>query len=528
MYFGPPNTFASGARGLAERELGDRMADAPLDALGAERDLVVALALPPLRGAVRVADRHPHDRDRRVDAADRDDARDPAAGAHDHLAADLLAEDPVRRADVAAALRRDGRAPSGRARARGSPRPPRRRPAFLVARRLSSERSKRRSSSSRPITFGVEDAQGLLEQLLPGLGRPRGRRSWCRLASAGQCRQAWGGLGKDARRRSATTTRGGAGSPIRRQIERIERLAIPPAWHDVWISPSPRAKLQATGYDKAGRKQYLYHPDYRAAQEQAKYDKLIRFAEKLPELRATMAEHLDKDGLDRERVSAIALRLINLGWFRVGSERYARESRTYGITTLTKRHVTVRGHRIALAFRGKHKIQVRTTLVDEELAAAMTRALLAAKGARVFQYEWEGDRLQPDEQAPERLREALSRAGVHGEGLPDLGRHVDSRRSRSPSERPRRLPGDEDRREALGRRRDAAVAAELGNTPAVCRASYVSPAVVDQYLEGRTIEDFRPRHLRVVGARDTGLDAEEQALLSLLRSWRIRQARAAA
>src|SRR5712691_3159142 len=119
------------------------------------------------------------------------------------------------------------------------------------------------------------------------------------------------------------------------RLERVEQLAIPPAWKDVWISPSPRAKLQATGYDKAGRKQYLYHSSYRTAQEQAKYERLIRFAEKLPELRAVMAEHLDKDALDRERVSAIALRLISLGWFRVGSERYAKEAGTYGITTLT-------------------------------------------------------------------------------------------------------------------------------------------------------------------------------------------------
>src|SRR4051812_9161969 len=172
-------------------------------------------------------------------------------------------------------------------------------------------------------------------------------------------------------------------------VERIERLAIPPAWKDVTISPSRRAKLQATGYDRAGRKQYLYHPDFRAAQEQAKYDGLIRFAERLPALRIAMAEHLDRDGLDRERVSAIALRLINLGWFRVGSERHARESRTYGITTLTRRHVAVRGHRISLSFRGKHQIQVRTTLVDDELAAAV-KELLAEKGARVFKYEWEG------------------------------------------------------------------------------------------------------------------------------------------
>jgi len=311
------------------------------------------------------------------------------------------------------------------------------------------------------------------------------------------------------------------------KIERIERLAIPPAWRDVSISSSGRAKLQATGRDKAGRKQYLYHPDYRAAQEQAKYDRLIGFAEKLPDLRATMAAHLDNDTLDRERVSAIALRLINLGWFRVGSERYARESGTYGITTLRKRHVTLRGNRICLAFRGKHKIQVRTTLVDEELAASL-KELLAVKGARVFEYEWEGSlynltskrlndyvklHLGPDYTAKDfrtwggTLTAAVAlaeHAGRHG--FPET--KTDEKRSIA----------------AVMRR----VADQLGNTPAVCRASYVSPAVVEQYLEGRTLEDFRPRHLRVVGARELGLDAEEQALLSLLRSWRIRQARAAA
>jgi DNA topoisomerase-1 len=311
------------------------------------------------------------------------------------------------------------------------------------------------------------------------------------------------------------------------KIERIEKLAIPPAWTDVCIAAGPRAKLQATGRDKAGRKQYLYHADYRAAQEEAKYDKLIRFAEKLPELRATMAGHLDNDELDRERVSAIALRLINLGWFRVGSERYVRESGTYGITTLTKRHIEVRGNRITLSFRGKHKIQVRTTLVDEELAVAM-RELLTVKGARVFQYEWEGTRYNL---TSKRLNDYVKLY---------LGPEFSAKDFRTwggtliaaveLAERARRDGFPET--EPAGKRSVSAVmrrvAQQLGNTPAVCRASYVSPAVVEQYLDGRTIEDFRPRHLRVVGARQLGLDAEEQALLSLLRSWRIRQARAAA
>jgi DNA topoisomerase I len=311
------------------------------------------------------------------------------------------------------------------------------------------------------------------------------------------------------------------------KIERIEKLAIPPAWKDVCISPSTRAKLQATGYDKAGRKQYLYHADYRASQEQAKYDKLIRFAEKLPELRATMAEHLDNEGLDRERVSAIALRLINLGWFRVGSERYVRESRTYGITTLTRRHVAVRGNRVMLSFRGKHKIQVRTTLVDQELADAM-KDLLKLKGARVFQYVWED---KPYNLTSHRLNDYVKLymgADFSAKDFRTWGGTLEA--AVGFAERAKRdgfpeTKTDEKRSVSAVMRR---VAQQLGNTPAVCRASYVSPAVVDQYLEGRTIEDFRPRHLRVVGARDVGLDPEEQALLSLLRSWRIRQARAAA
>jgi DNA topoisomerase I len=312
------------------------------------------------------------------------------------------------------------------------------------------------------------------------------------------------------------------------KVERVQKLAIPPAWKNVWISPSTNAKLQATGYDKAGRKQYLYHPDFRAAQEQAKYDKLISFAEKLPDLRATMAEHLDNDGLDRERISAVALRLINCGWFRVGSERYARESKTYGITTLTKRHVSVRGQRITLAFRGKHSIQVRTTIVDDELAAAIRELLDIPKGSRVFRYEWEGElfsltskRLNdyvklymgPDFSAKDfrtwggTLLAATGFAEhVQRRGFPET--KTDEKRSIS---------------NVMQR-----VAQQLGNTPAVCRASYVSPAVIDQYLDGRTISDFRPRHLRIISARDVGLDAEEQALLSLLRSWRIRRARAAA
>jgi len=308
------------------------------------------------------------------------------------------------------------------------------------------------------------------------------------------------------------------------ELARIASLVIPPAWRDVWISPSPTAKLQATGVDKAGRVQYLYHADFRAQQEQAKYDKLIRFAERLPELRAAMVEHMDHERLDRERVSALAIRLVNRGWFRVGSERYAKRSKTFGITTLTKSHVAVHGNRIRFDFRTKHGAVVRTTLVDAEISDAIEELLALPGGPRLFRYEWEGALCN------------LSGARLNDYVRKYLGEEFTAKDFRTwggtltaAIALAERGPAES---AGAGKRAVAAVmrkvGEQLGNTPAVARASYVSPAVIDQYLDGRTIEDFRPRHLRVVGARDVGLDREEQALLSLLRSWRIRQSREAA
>jgi DNA topoisomerase IB len=308
------------------------------------------------------------------------------------------------------------------------------------------------------------------------------------------------------------------------KIARIESLVIPPAWRDVWISPRAGAKLQATGVDSAGRRQYLYHPEFRAAQEQAKYDKLVRFAEHLPDLRVAMAKHVDLDGLEPERMCAIAVRLINATWFRVGEERYARQSRTYGLTTLTKRHVSVRGNRLAFRFHAKHKARVHTAIVDAEIAVAIRELIALPGGRRLFRYERDGELYNLTGRT---LNEYIQRymgeeftakdfrtwGGTLHAAIAFAERGVVDTQT------------EQKRVVAAVMRR---VGERLGNTPAVARASYVSPAVVEQYLDGRTLEDFRPRHLRVVGAHDVGLDLEEQALLSLLRSWRIRRARSAA
>ena len=308
------------------------------------------------------------------------------------------------------------------------------------------------------------------------------------------------------------------------KIERIESLRIPPAWRDVWISPRPSAKLQAVGVDAAGRRQYLYHPEYRAQQEQAKYDKLVRFGENLPRIRAAMAEHMDRDELDRERVSAVALRLINVGWFRPGSERYAKESRTYGITTLRKSHVKVRGSKIALSFRGKHKVWVRTALVDAELAGALKDLLKLPGGSRLFRYRQNGELVSLTDR---RLNEYIDTYMGEEFSAKDF-RTWGGTLLAAIALAERGVPDSETQAKKTVTAVCRGVAERLGNTPAVCRASYISPAVIEQYMDGRTIDDFRPRHLRVVRARDIDLDPEEQALLSLLRSWRIRRSRIAA
>jgi DNA topoisomerase-1 len=297
------------------------------------------------------------------------------------------------------------------------------------------------------------------------------------------------------------------------QLARIEALAIPPAWRDVWISPRPRAKLQATGIDAAGRRQYLYHDEFRAARERAKFDRLVRFAERLPALREAMAHHVDLDELAPERVCALAVRLVNLGWFRAGSERAAKRSRTYGITTLTKRHVRVRGDRITFRFRGKGRVQVHTALVDAELADAVRELLALDGGGRLFRYRSNGvlcnlTAARLNEYVSEHMGEEFTVKDFRTWGGTLLAAIAFAESGVAPDEREaKRVIADVMRN----------VGEQLGNTPAVARESYVSPAVVDEYLAGKTIENFRPPHLRVVTAREASLNAEEEALLKLLR-----------
>lgn len=293
------------------------------------------------------------------------------------------------------------------------------------------------------------------------------------------------------------------------QLERIRALAIPPAWREVWISPNPRARIQATGIDAAGRKQYRYHASFRAAQDRAKFEQLLDFAKALPDLRATTSRHLRNGVHERDWTCALALGLVNKAWFRVGSDRHTRRSRTYGVTTLTKRHASVEGDVIEFCFRGKNRRLVRRTIRNATLARGIARLLDLPGGGRLFRYERDGEIVALTGDA---LNEYL--AENMGESFTAKDFRTWGGTLLAASELARRGPAEDER---AAKRTIAAVmrsvGEELGNTAAVARESYVSPAVLDAYLAGRTLDDYRR-----ASRRPPRMSQDERALVRLLRA----------
>jgi DNA topoisomerase-1 len=321
---------------------------------------------------------------------------------------------------------------------------------------------------------------------------------------------ARGGWRRQGRRRFRFVDSRGAKITDDEQLERIAALAIPPAWTDVWISPSPRARLQATGVDAAGRRQYRYHDSYRAAQERAKFERLLEFARSLPRLRGRTARHLRLGPYEREWACAVAVGLINKAWFRVGSEQHARSSRTYGVTTLRKRHVAVEGDEIEFRFRAKNRKLVRRSIENAALADGVGALLELPNGSRLFRFERDGELANLSSAIlNDYLAENLS-SGFTAKDFRTWGGTL-----LAATELESSGPADT---EAEAKRTLAAVmrhvGEELGNTAAVARASYLSPVVVNQYLAGRTLADYRssngavPRHLTVA----------EHALMELLEA----------
>ncbi|HEX6124218.1 MAG TPA: hypothetical protein VFZ23_02480 [Pyrinomonadaceae bacterium] len=298
-------------------------------------------------------------------------------------------------------------------------------------------------------------------------------------------------------------------------LERIRLLVIPPAWRHVRISPAASSAIQAVGMDTTGRIQYLYHTKFSEKQQRKKFEKIVRFGEYLPRLRAVTNEHISLNGFPREKVLAVMMRLINSLYIRVGTEKSARHYRTYGITTLQNKHLEIkRGGQLVFDFVGKSHIKHRKVLVDEELATVMKELKQLGGARKLFHYVDEAGKARPikpgdinryikDATAPDFSSKDFRTWGgtlLAAIALAELGKAEDERQVKKNVVRAVKT-----------------VAEQLGNTPTVCRSSYIHPAVLSAYESGITLDEFRPRTSRRIHRVEIDYEPEEKALLKLIK-----------
>jgi DNA topoisomerase-1 len=297
-------------------------------------------------------------------------------------------------------------------------------------------------------------------------------------------------------------------------LDRIAELAVPPAWREVWICPHPRGHLQATGIDDAGRKQYLYHPDWRAHRDRQKFDRMLEFARALPGLRTAVSEHLTADGLSRERVLACAVRLLDRGLFRIGGESYAEQNETYGLATLLKRHVRLeRDGAIRfdyLAKGGQRRVQA---VVDPDVYRVI-EPLKRRRGGGSELLAYRSGRRWTDVRSDD-VNEYIK--GVTGGDFSAK----DFRTWNATVLAAAALAETPPARSATARKRAIAgaarrVADQLGNTPTVCRNSYIDPRVLDRYAAGWVIDAAELAVELETLADSNAQEAVERAVLELL------------
>jgi DNA topoisomerase-1 len=310
------------------------------------------------------------------------------------------------------------------------------------------------------------------------------------------------------------------GTPVRdaATLERIRKLAIPPAYEDVWICLKPNGHLQASGRDAKGRKQYRYHEQFRAVRDSTKYEHIVAFAEALPKVRATVAEHMALRGLPREKVLATIIHLLETTMIRVGNSRYAQDNKSYGLSTLQTRHVAVEGAELRFRFKGKSGKEWRLSIRNRRVAR-IVKAMQELPGQHLFQYlDDEGVQHEVTSGDVNRYLRDISGADITakdfrtwtGTVLAAVGfTEVGPAETATGANRNIRTVVD-------------AVSSILGNTPTVCRKCYVHPAIIESYLAGTM-------RLRVKAAAEdeTGagqLSPEEQAVLRFLKRELARKA----
>jgi DNA topoisomerase-1 len=322
------------------------------------------------------------------------------------------------------------------------------------------------------------------------------------------------GIGRRKAGHGFVYLRGGRPIHDEETLRRIHALVIPPAWTDVWICPDPNGHLQATGRDARGRKQYRYHTRWRAQRDDTKFGRMIAFGKVLPRLRTQVAADMAKTGLPREKVLATVVRLLQTTLIRVGNEEYARENRSYGLTTMKDKHVAVSGAEVRFRFRGKsgkdHEIKV-----SDPKVARVVRNCRDLPGYELFQYVDENGAPQTVDSAD--VNEYIRQAAGEDFTAKDFRTWAGTVLAATA------LCGFEDGGvKAKAKKNIVAaieqVAGQLGNTVAVCRKSYIHPAVIDAYLDGDLPKTLGHRAAKRRRATATGgrLPRDEAAVLALL------------
>ena len=270
-------------------------------------------------------------------------------------------------------------------------------------------------------------------------------------------------------------------------IARIKSLAIPPAWEDVWICYDPNGHIQATGVDAKGRRQYRYHDEWRAARDAEKHDRILRFARRLPALREQVAHDIALPGMPRERVLACAVRLLELGFFRIGGERYAEDNDTYGLATIRKEHVRVRGELLEFDYDAKSGQRRQCQVADGEVRAVISTLRRRRVPAEAELLAYKDGREWVDVKSSD-INEYVQALIGEEFSAKDFRTWVGTVLAAV------RLATEDGGESETSRRRAVAsvvrdVADHLGNTPAVARSAYIDPRVVDRWERDDTVED---------------------------------------
>jgi len=297
------------------------------------------------------------------------------------------------------------------------------------------------------------------------------------------------------------------------RILRLNRLAIPPAYTDVWICPSPNGHLQATGRDARRRKQYRYHERWREVRDENKYERMVVFAQTLPKIRRRVNRDLKRRGLPREKVLATVVQLLERTFIRVGNEEYAKENQSFGLTTMRNRHVEVKGSKLRFRFRGKSG-QEHDIDTEDRRVARIIRKLQDLPGQDVFQYlDDEGERRQvTSEDVNQYLREITGEDFTAKDFRTWAGTVMAAIALQAQEAFENESQAKKNVKAAV-----SAVAKMLGNTPAVCRKCYVLPAVLETYLDGNLIEGLKERTEDMLENSLGDLRSEEAAVLAFLR-----------